>query len=257
MDTKSNDVGRARLKFGGLTWLMYTLASLLVIYFVSIGLAPAFKKATLRKLVLADTLFTASYDSLYSHPSLDSLLKEKAYKNALLELSGNDSIHLVVNLRSSLACLYIKGVNIHHVKVQPVSTDKLLATLPAMQYYWLFSKPLSVKRQHATIVKEPIVERHAPKDTVEAAQNAYQPDTLIQNPAFLQLSTEQGIQIIFEQQSNPAFRDQWIPSWESLTPAKRMGRPEELTAALVYLAGDGASYTTGADIVIDGAYTCV
>lgn len=50
---------------------------------------------------------------------------------------------------------------------------------------------------------------------------------------------------------------QWIPSWESLTPAKRMGRPEELTAALVYLAGDGASYTTGADIVIDGAYTCV
>ena len=50
---------------------------------------------------------------------------------------------------------------------------------------------------------------------------------------------------------------QWIPAWESLTPAKRMGRPEELTAALVYLAGDGASFTTGADIVIDGAYSCV
>lgn len=49
---------------------------------------------------------------------------------------------------------------------------------------------------------------------------------------------------------------QWIPTWESLTPVKRMGRPEELTAALVYLAGDGASFTTGSDIVIDGAYTC-
>lgn len=50
---------------------------------------------------------------------------------------------------------------------------------------------------------------------------------------------------------------QWIPTWESLTPVKRMGRPEELTAALIYLAGDGASFTTGCDIVIDGAFTCV
>ncbi len=50
---------------------------------------------------------------------------------------------------------------------------------------------------------------------------------------------------------------QWIPTWESLTPVKRMGRPEELTAALVYLAGDGASFTTGTDLVIDGAYSCV
>jgi NAD(P)-dependent dehydrogenase (short-subunit alcohol dehydrogenase family) len=50
---------------------------------------------------------------------------------------------------------------------------------------------------------------------------------------------------------------QWIPTWESLTPVKRMGRPEELTAALIYLAGDGASFTTGSDIVIDGAFTCV
>ena len=50
---------------------------------------------------------------------------------------------------------------------------------------------------------------------------------------------------------------QWIPTWESLTPMRRMGRPEELTAALVYLAGDGATFTTGTDIVIDGAYTCV
>ena len=50
---------------------------------------------------------------------------------------------------------------------------------------------------------------------------------------------------------------QWIPGWEAVTPLRRMGRPEELTAALVYLAGDGATYTTGTDLVIDGAFTCV
>jgi NAD(P)-dependent dehydrogenase (short-subunit alcohol dehydrogenase family) len=50
---------------------------------------------------------------------------------------------------------------------------------------------------------------------------------------------------------------QWIPLWEADTPVKRMGRPEELCAALIYLAGGGSSFTTGTDIVIDGAFTCV
>ena len=48
----------------------------------------------------------------------------------------------------------------------------------------------------------------------------------------------------------------WIPEWEALTPMNRMGRPEELAAAVVYLAGYGASFTTGTDLVIDGAFTC-
>ncbi|MGO8695406.1 MAG: SDR family oxidoreductase [Rectinemataceae bacterium] len=50
---------------------------------------------------------------------------------------------------------------------------------------------------------------------------------------------------------------QWIPAWEADTPQKRMGRPEELCSALVYLASDSAGYTTGTDLVIDGAFTCV
>jgi NAD(P)-dependent dehydrogenase (short-subunit alcohol dehydrogenase family) len=50
---------------------------------------------------------------------------------------------------------------------------------------------------------------------------------------------------------------QWIPQWEADTPVRRMGKPDELVAALIYLAGDGSSFTTGADIVIDGAFSCV
>lgn len=50
---------------------------------------------------------------------------------------------------------------------------------------------------------------------------------------------------------------QWIPLWEADTPVKRMGAPEELVAALIYLAGAGSGFTTGSDIVIDGAFTCV
>ena len=58
-------------------------------------------------------------------------------------------------------------------------------------------------------MKEPVVVRHAPKDTLEAALNAWQPDTLIQNPAFAMLSLHHGINLIFEQEDNPTFKDKW------------------------------------------------
>jgi NAD(P)-dependent dehydrogenase (short-subunit alcohol dehydrogenase family) len=37
--------------------------------------------------------------------------------------------------------------------------------------------------------------------------------------------------------------------------AERFGTPEEVAAAIVFLAGDGASYITGASLVIDGGLT--
>jgi NAD(P)-dependent dehydrogenase (short-subunit alcohol dehydrogenase family) len=35
----------------------------------------------------------------------------------------------------------------------------------------------------------------------------------------------------------------------------RLGEPDELAATAVYLAGDAASYVTGATVVVDGGYT--
>ena len=43
--------------------------------------------------------------------------------------------------------------------------------------------------------------------------------------------------------------------WKSMIPLGRDGDAKELKAAYVYLASDASSYTTGADIVIDGGYT--
>ena len=36
---------------------------------------------------------------------------------------------------------------------------------------------------------------------------------------------------------------------------KRMANTEEMVGAILYLAGDSASYTTGQNIVIDGGFT--
>ncbi|PWY94521.1 NAD(P)-binding protein [Aspergillus sclerotioniger CBS 115572] len=44
--------------------------------------------------------------------------------------------------------------------------------------------------------------------------------------------------------------------WIGMIPMGRTSQPKELKAAYVYLASDASSYTTGADIRIDGGYTC-
>jgi len=48
-------------------------------------------------------------------------------------------------------------------------------------------------------------------------------------------------------------KDAWMP----LIPMHRMGKPEELIPAILYLACDAAGYTSGSDIIVDGGYTCL
>jgi NAD(P)-dependent dehydrogenase (short-subunit alcohol dehydrogenase family) len=48
-------------------------------------------------------------------------------------------------------------------------------------------------------------------------------------------------------------KDTWMP----LIPAHRMGKPEELIGAVLYLAADSSGYTSGSDLIVDGAYVCV
>jgi NAD(P)-dependent dehydrogenase (short-subunit alcohol dehydrogenase family) len=48
-------------------------------------------------------------------------------------------------------------------------------------------------------------------------------------------------------------KDAWMP----LIPARRMGKPEELIGAVLYLAAGSSGYTSGSDLVVDGAYVCV
>ncbi|KAI1087068.1 short chain dehydrogenase [Rostrohypoxylon terebratum] len=44
--------------------------------------------------------------------------------------------------------------------------------------------------------------------------------------------------------------------YSTLVPMGRPGVAKELKATFVYLISDASSYTTGADIVVDGGYTC-
>lgn len=47
-----------------------------------------------------------------------------------------------------------------------------------------------------------------------------------------------------------------IEQWNAMAPLGRLGRPDELQAIAVYLAGDTSDFTTGSDFIIDGAFSC-
>lgn len=57
--------------------------------------------------------------------------------------------------------------------------------------------------------------------------------------------------------NNAAHLKPLIEQWNAMAPLKRLGRPDELQAIAVYLAGDASPFTTGSDFVIDGAFTCI
>ena len=54
----------------------------------------------------------------------------------------------------------------------------------------------------------------------------------------------------------PTSNKAWQDIWYSMSPMKRMGVPEEMAGGILYLASPIASFTTGANLVIDGGYTC-
>ena len=55
---------------------------------------------------------------------------------------------------------------------------------------------------------------------------------------------------ILEEAKDTEFEETMI----ALTPVGRLGRPEEIAAAVAYLASDDASFVTGSELVVDGGY---
>jgi NAD(P)-dependent dehydrogenase (short-subunit alcohol dehydrogenase family) len=48
-------------------------------------------------------------------------------------------------------------------------------------------------------------------------------------------------------------REQAYEMWRNTHPMGRIGKPEEVAEAALWLASDASSFTTGAEIPVDGA----
>lgn len=174
-----------------------------IIYLWRINASRGYLK-TLNQTMIHDAAFVEKYHDTYEAPELRDLMHEKAYRQALAELSGRDSIQLFISLSDSVIGLTIRGVEIFHSRLLMVQIDPDLQNLSNRAYYYYYSHPRSVSILAASLVKEPVVIRKAPKSPEEAAQRletAYLPEAQLADPAFLGLAVDSLMQIVLFQDS--------------------------------------------------------
>lgn len=131
-----------------------------------------------------------------------SLQRQIAFTKSRLALTKADPIGLSINLTDNIATLEVNGVTVHSTDILDFNISR---SLDAIDPLWLateLSKPLQIVSSRATIAKEPIIVKTAPKDTLEAANLATVPDTATNIPVFFELTFNNGFRMVVLQEKS-------------------------------------------------------
>lgn len=181
------------------TWIMVLALLVVVLYSILIAAAPIRRLGEIKRDAVSDSVFYTMNKAILEERTLFEMAKTKAALDAQLMLAVKDTFGIIINLNDSTLSLLFKGINVHSAKIYDFQKDPFFDALHPLAYLKLFSKPLRTQLEYSTIVKEPIIVKKAPKDTLEAIQNAYQPDSLVQNPTYMRLELEQNIHVLMVQ----------------------------------------------------------
>jgi hypothetical protein len=134
------------------------------------------------------------------------LLKDKAFLQSKIVMAETDSIYLTLNMADSSANLEISGVVVHRAKMSKMNISKILAEADENTIQSILATPFTISHSLATIKKEPVMIKVAPKDTSEYKPDIT-PDTSIVEPVNYILETSGKIRIYVYQEENVNFSD--------------------------------------------------
>jgi hypothetical protein len=143
--------------------------------------------------------------ALKREDSLELLRHDEAYWTARLELAKQPKFALAIDLVDSIASLDVRGVPVRTCKILDIKTSR---ALPFMfqrgEFRERMAKPIQIKSETATILKEPIHVTFAPKDSIEAEKAAATPVEPDTGDVFFELQFDDGLVLAVKQSEPPA-----------------------------------------------------
>lgn len=213
------------------------LLVILVYFSIMSTLAPGRKLDEIRaKYGLQQTPENKIDERFYSDSTYTGLLKEKAFLQARIAMAETDSIYMTLNLADSTANLEISGVAVHSAKISQVKTSSILRLGNEYAISAMLSSPMNIINDFASIKKEPLMIKMAPKDTSEFKPDII-PDTSDYEPVNYILEMDNGLRIFVYQNTDTITRDKrqlfffdlndkLKNTWSSLKSVARIRIPE-------------------------------
>lgn len=178
----------------------YYLAGGLIVFFtvyysaVSL-MSPARKVASIEKeYSLSDPAVENTGNGIKSDSVYISIVKAKSFFESRITMATTDSLSLSVDLHDSTATIEINGVVVHSAGIERFKISKVLNKADENSVISMLSTPLNITHNIATIEKEPLMLKIAPKDTSEYKPDVL-PDTTMPKAVNIIFQTDKGIRI--------------------------------------------------------------
>jgi hypothetical protein len=202
---KNNEINErpgSRLK--AVHWVIISLILAFTVMYLFAGFSAPVRKIHVINSAFNDSIRPDPLDKAYPYPdnpALIGLYREKAFLEARLAMARTNSIGLLADLKDSILDIEINGVVLHSTRISKYRVSRTFHEINNKSFIGLFSRPLTTVRNSGTFVKEPIVVKKAPRDTIEAARQATVPDSVKTGPAYVALSLDHNIRLSLYQEN--------------------------------------------------------
>ena len=139
-------------------------------------------------------------ERIFTDSTYLTLLKDKSFLQSRVAIAETDSIYMTINLPDITVNLEISGVVVHKADIKKMNISKILKGGNDYVILSMLSNPLTINKNFASIEKEPLMIRMAPKDTSEYVPDII-PDTADYEPVNFIMEMDNGMRFYILQES--------------------------------------------------------